>query len=118
MSVSYLQYREGRSNIKHPMGLVLGWVVSDFAAGLETRYALFENGKTCRGMQVDIWGKNRDAFDFSGQRWLVVDSVPDHAQFIGYYQPPRAIDSDVQPIAAIQPGTKSCTPILPFTSPS
>lgn len=93
MAICFLQYREGWSAIKHPIGLVLGWCVADHVAGLETRYAMFETGKVCRSMQVDIWGPKRDDFDFPGQRWLVVDSIPDSAYFIGYYQPPKAIET-------------------------
>lgn len=81
---TYAQYLTGETNIKHgyeyDKPLVIGFLVEK--DDYETRYALrrdgtiFESETALRG---NVW------FNKKGTRWLLCDTIPADAEFIGQY---------------------------------
>ena len=86
--ITFRDHRTGDVPIRHMHGFVLAWKLDDHITGLRTYFAQFNDGRMARSMQVDIWGKRIDQFDFVGQRWLIIPTIPDSAKFIGYRLPP------------------------------
>ena len=90
--ITFEQYRSGDVPIRPFRDFVLAWQLDDGFAGLRTFYALFNDGRMARSMQVDLWGKRPNAFDFPSQRWLQISAIPDNAIFIGYRFPPNNVN--------------------------
>lgn len=87
MALTFKNYLDGVTTIKPSKDLVLGWLTEDFAAGTETRYALFWGGRVlCSTVRAPCHD-----FDYPGRRWAEVNEIPAGAQFIGNYKPPQLV---------------------------
>lgn len=87
MSISYRSFTAGHPSLKFSPGLILGWMTTDRA--YETRYALYSDGRVLKSEPVSMFHKDADNFAPKGRKWTAVDAVPEHAEFIGNYKPPR-----------------------------
>jgi hypothetical protein len=88
MPITFRNYLNGdHPNIKHCDGLVLGWMVQDRASDLEYLYALDKGGQAYR-CEAKL---GSDDFDTRRRTWWPVNTVPNGAEYIGHYPPPRTI---------------------------
>jgi hypothetical protein len=84
---TFAKYLSGETQIKFPEGLILGWLVEDRVSNLEYRYALDKGGQAYRS-QAKL---GSDDFDTIRRNWYPVTTIPNSAEFIGYYKAPKRI---------------------------
>lgn len=85
--ITFKQYLNGETSIKHSEGLVLGFMVQDFVSDREYLYALDKGGRAYR-CDAKL---GTDNFDTNCRTWWNINTIPDSAEFIGNYKAPKNI---------------------------